>query len=335
MTTIQDIAEDLGLSAMTISRALNGHPDVKEETRRRVMERARELNYRPNRWARSLVTRRSHMIGVVIPDISYTFFSEIVGGVQDALEPEGYTLILCNSAGDPERERREVDMLVGSRTEGLIVASSMPFEDASYFAALRSEGVPYVLIDRVFEDLDCPRVKADDREAGRMLVRHLVSLGHKRIAHIRGPRVSTAIERYEGYMEAMRAAGLQIRDTDIEQGGFTFDAGLAAMQRLLARNPRPPAIFGANDPCAMGALRACRQAGLRVPQDVSIVGVGAVEADFLPEPFLTTIEWSRREMGALAGRLLLEAIRGGEPAQREYVLRPSLIVRRSTAPPPS
>lgn len=331
MTTIQDVAGDLGLSAMTVSRALNGHPDVKEETRRRVISRAQELNYRPNRWARSLVTQRSHIIGVVIPRINFAFFSEVVGAVQETVEQQGYSLILCNSSEDPDRERREIDMLVGSRAEGLIVASVWPYRDPSLFRGLQEEGVPFVLIDRIFEGFSAHSVVADDVMVGRLAAEHLIELGHRRIAHIKVESVSSGVGRLKGFLEGAKAAGVEVRDEYVVEGGFDVQGGMRGMRRLLALNPRPTAVFGPSDPAAMGAIRVCRDEGLRVPADMSIVGAGAIEYDYLPEPFLTTLRWDRRAMGIEAGQMLLSQINGEGSPKQAIFRRPSLVVHRSTA----
>ncbi len=333
MTTIQDIATDLGLSAMTISRALNGHPDVKDETRTRIEQRARELNYRPNRWARSLVTRRSHIIGVVIPDFSHTFFSEIVSGIQEAVERRGYTLILCNSAGDENRETREINMLIGSRADGLIVASSFERGDSTLFRGLQSEGVPFVLIDRNFDDMTGPFVGVDDETAGRLAAEHLLELGHRRLALIPGPHLSTSERRARGFLTAAAKAGVNVDPRYILGGSFSYEGGETAMSQMLRLDPRPTAVFAANDPAAMGAIRACRQAGLIVPNDISIMGAGGVEFEYLPEPFLTTTDWSRREIGLRAGEMVLEVIEGAGSVPEAVSLSPRLVVRRSTAPP--
>lgn len=336
MTTIQDIAAELGLSAMTVSRALNGHPDVKDETRARVEERARELNYRPNRFARGLVSRQSKLIGVVIPEISHTFFSEITGGIQEAIEPDGYTLILCNSAGSPERERREVDMLVGGRVDGLIAASTFPQDDPELYAGLAEEGVPFVLIDRYFPALESARVHGDDDATIRLCVEHLANLGHRDIGFIRGPDVSTSSLRLAGFRESLRALGLRENPDWIVPGGFTVDAGREAGLQLLQRPSRPTAICAVNDPCALGLAQSARRLGLKVPQDLSITGVGKIEPDYLPEQYLTTTEWSRAEIGATAGRTLLAMIGGGSPADLpDVMLSPKLVIGRSTGPPPS
>ena len=335
MATIQDIAADLGLSAMTVSRALNGHPDVRDETRQRVQERARELNYRPNRWARSLVTRESHIIGVVIPEISHTFFSEITAGIQEAIEPRGYTLIVCNSASDHTRERREVDMLVGSRADGLIVASAFQADKHGFYEQLQQQHVPFVLIDRYFPGFDCPRVLGDDRKASGLCARHLIELGHRKIAFIKGTDVSVSRDRRAGFEQALAAANIQIPPEYFAQGDFDWQSGARAMRSLLQLPDRPTAVCCVNDPAAMGAIRACREAGLDVPRDISITGVGAVELEYAPEPFLTTTDTSRLDLGRAAASMLLEMIEGRRPDPMEQLIEPAFLIRRSTAPPPS
>lgn len=333
MATIQDIAADLGLSAMTVSRALNGHPDVRDETRRRVQERASALNYRPNRWARSLVTRESKIIGVVIPEISHTFFSEITAGLQESIETLGYTLIVCNSASDPDRERREVDMLLGSRADGLIVASAFHADDHDLYEQLQQQRVPFVLIDRFFPGLPCPRVRTDDRKASQTCARHLIELGHQDIAFIAGSDVSVSRERRAGFEQALREAGLPVRPEFLVEGDFDWRSGEQAMLGLLDLPRRPSAVCCVNDPNAMGAIRACRQSGLDVPGDISVTGIGAIEFDYAPEPFLTTTETSRLELGRAAANMLAEIIEGRTPNPLEQLIEPHLLIRRSTAGP--
>ena len=334
MATIQDIAGDLGLSAMTVSRALNGHPDVREETRQRIQERARQLNYRPNRWARSLVTRESQIIGVIVPEISNTFFSEITAGLQEAIEVRGYTLIVCNSASDPDRERREVDMLLGSRADGLIVASVFHADKPQLYQQLQDQREPFVLIDRFFPGFDCPRVRTDDRMAAALCAQHLIELGHRDIAFIAGSDVSVSRERQLGFQQAMEDAGIEIDPAYIVEGDFDWLRGAEAMRKLI-RLPNPPtAVCCVNDPAAMGAIRACREAGIETPRDISVTGVGAIELEYAPDPFLTTTETSRLDIGRISGNMLLELIEGRRPDPLERLLEPNLLVRRSTAPPP-
>ena len=333
-TTIQDIARKLGLSSMTVSRALRGHPAVKAETRRKVLALAAELKYRPNRWARSLVTGKSKIIGVVVPDISHSFFSDITRGVQDAIEKRGYTMMLCHSKGDARRERSEIDTLLGAQVDGLIVASEQPEDSPDVFLELQQHETPFVLVDRFFSGLDCPRLGVDDRAVGRLATRHLVELGHTRIAHIRGPDVSTSLLRTEGYVSALKESGLPVTDSWIVSSNFGFEAGADAMSALLRLIQRPTAVFAGNDPSAIGAIRGCRAAGLEVPGDVSIVGAGNIEGADHPNPFLTTVDWPRHELGRRAGTMLLRLIDGQPPLERtKHILRPQLLVRNSTAKP--
>ena len=333
-STIEDIARQLGLSAMTVSRALRGRPNVSEATKRRVLQAAQEPNYKPNRWARSLVTRTSHIIGIVVPDISHTYFAEIARGVEETIDSEGYDLLLCHSRRDPERERRELDMLMGSRVDGLIVASEQQEDDPKTFVELQERGVPFVLIDRFFRGLDCPFVGVDDRAIGKLATEHLIELGHTCIAHISGPAVSTGLLRYDGYLKAMKARGIRVNPNWTVKCGFDTDGGREAMTRMLARKPRPTAVFAANDPSAIGVIEACRDAGLRIPADISIVGAGNIEGTIHPNPFLTTVDWPRLELGREAAKMLLRLI---SPRRKRKVNRkiyaPRLLARQSTGAP--
>ncbi len=332
--TMQDIAQKLGVSAMTVSRALSGHPDVNEEKRKAIIELAEQLRYRPNRWARTLITNKSYLIGVVVPDISQLFFNEIMRGVEEILSPAGYDLVLCHSDRNAERELHEIDMLISRRIDGLVIASEQPSDKLDIFTELSEHNTPYVLIDRYFDNLDCPRVRADDRLAGKIATRHLIDLGHKRIAHISGPAVSPGRLRCEGYLAAMQEAGLPVESGMLVPSGFNIEGGYEAMKGLLALSPRPTAVYAGNDPLAFGAVRACQEAGVAVPRDISVAGSGDTELTHHPDPYLTTVSWNRRELGRIAGRLLLERLTdkpSGE--QGDTILEPRLVVRRSTAPP--
>jgi LacI family transcriptional regulator len=327
--TIADIGRELGLSAMTVSRALNGSPDVNEETRQRVLSHAARVKYRPNRWARSLVTQKSRVIGMVVPDISHSFFSEITRAVQQTLEPHGYALMLCHTDGDVRREEAAIDMLLGSRVDGLIVASQRGETDPGMFTGLRT---PFVLLDRSFQALECACARTDDVQVGELAAQHLIDLGHRRIAHLLGCNVSAGRLRFEGFRRVMLRNGVAYQSDHVVEGGFRFDGGYAGMQRLLALNPRPTAVFAANDPSAIGAIQACRDAGLRVPEDMSIIGAGAVEGPLTPLPFLTTVDWSRESLGREAAELLLGAMDDNAAPPREFIAKPMLVKRRSTGP---
>lgn len=332
-STLDDIGRELGLSAMTVSRALNGHPNVHEDTREKVLRLAKRLNYRPNRWARSLATRRSRIIGVVVPDISHAYFSEIIRAVQDTIEPRGYDLMLCHTHADTARESAAVNMLLGSRVEGLLVASSLESHDDTAYETLQRERVPLVLLDRYFPKLDIPHVRTDDALVARLATCHLLELGHRRIAHIRGPNVTTGCLRAEAFRSVMSDAGIAVEETWLCPAKFDFESGYRAMRHLLSGSVRPTAVFAGNDPSAFGALQACRDAGLSVPGDISLVGAGSIEGAYYPNPFLTTVDWSRQEMGIAGTNMLLAMMEERVPDSTGYVAEPHLIIRQSTAPP--
>jgi LacI family transcriptional regulator len=332
--TVTDIARKLGVSPMTVSRALNAHPAVNDETRRKVSQLAQELNYRPNRWARSLVTRRSGVIGLLVPDISHAFYAEVTIGIQQVIEAKGFSLILSCSHRDTDAEVRALDSLVASRVEGLIIASTQPENSVTYVNNLRTTGIPFVLVDRFFRRLSCTRLTTDDMEVGRIATEHLISLGHRRIAHLSGAGISTGRLREEGYRHAMGAHGMKADLQWIVAGNFRAEESRRATHFLLQLPNRPTAIFAASDYSAFGALSACRDNGLEVPRDLSVIGAGDIEGASNPYAFLTTITWAREKLGREAARLLMDSI--ADPVRfkpANIVFPPSLIVRQSTAPP--
>lgn len=334
--TIIDIAGRLGLSAMTVSRALRGpEAGASEATRKRVMACAAKLGYQPNRWARSLVQSRSSMVGIIIPDISHAYFAAITNGIERVLEEAGYNILLCHSRNNPEREASEIAMLLGTRADGLIVAPARPPRDPGPFLDIRRRRVPLVLIDRFFTGQPFPCARTDDRAVGRLAARHLAGLGHRRIGFIGGPALSTALLRRRGFLDELRASSLAPPAAWIASGNFEIDGGRRAMSAILASLPRPTAIFCANDPVALGAVYTAREAGLRVPEDISIMGAGNIEGPHHPNPYLTTIEWPQEELGRAAARLLLDAIGRARSAAApaSELFPPRLLIRQTTAPP--
>ena len=329
--TIVDIARELGVSPMTISRALNGSREVSEETRRKAARCAERLGYRPHRWARSLVTNVSSVIGVVVPDISHSYFAELTRGVEEVVAKAGYELLLSDSRMDAGRERQAIDTLVGSRVAGLVVASEEPSARPQPFVRLHATGTPFVLVDRFFPRCDFAAVRVDDVAVGRLATACLLDLGHRRVAHIGGPQISPAKLRRRGYLEALRARGIEAREDYVAAGRFDIESGRDAMKKLLALSPRPTAVFAGNDPMAIGAFYACREAGLAVPADISIVGAGNIEGAHHPNPFLTTVDWPRVDLGRAAAAMLIAAIANPSGAARVEILAPRLLLRQSTA----
>jgi LacI family transcriptional regulator len=328
---MKDIARDLGVSLMTVSKALRNHSDISENTRKRVMQRARELRYQPNWIARSLVTRRTYMVGLVIPDLMHSFFAEVAKGVAERLEPAGYQVVIANSQEDPRTEARQISALLARNVDGLIIASAHNSSRAELFRTLRARKAPYVLIDRLPAGLSAHYVGCKDEEIGLLATGHLIQEGCRRVAHIRGPAVPTGTGRLRGYRRALRSRGVEAPADYVVGGHFDDAAGYAAMRRLLALKPHPDGVFCYNDPVAAGAIRAVLDAGLKVPQDVAIIGSGNVHySDLLRVP-LSTIDQSSFLIGQTAAELLIDCVEAKKPlAPRHVFFPPRLVVRESS-----
>jgi len=331
-TTMKRIAEDLGVSITTISKVLNNRADIGAATRARVLARIAELGYQPNAVARSLTLRRTHTLGIVIPDLMHSFFVEVLAGLEAAARPRGYGLLLCSSNEDPRKERAELQLLAQRQVDGVVLASTHVSSNADLLHRLIGNGVGLVMIDRDdHPDVPCDRVLTDDEQVGRLATAHLVATGRRAVAHIAGPRIVHARRRTEGYRQALATARIRVRPEWIVRGGFKEIEGYRAMTRLLALRRRPDAVFAANDPAAIGAMKAIWEAGLRVPDDIAVVGAGDIaHGDLLRVP-LTTISWSRSDLGRRAAELLLDRIDNhGRGRYRRVVIPPRLVVRGSS-----
>jgi LacI family transcriptional regulator len=330
--TLADIARELGVSKMTVSRAINNNPLINAETRARVLEVARRMNYQPNQYARALATNRSYLIGVVVPDLMHSYFAEICRGIESVARPEGYQNLICNTDEDAAKEVDEVEALL-PRTDGLIVASSLPPSDAAFYRRNIKGGAKVVLIDRRLEGVRCPVVTTDDVQVGMLATEHLISLGHRRIGHLRGTSATTAAGRYEGYKKALAKHRLPSSGSLVRDCGFSEREGYEAMRAWIEKGDVPGAIFAVNDPTAIGAMQALEEAGMKVGSDVALVGGGNIHyADMLRVP-LTTVSWSRSEMGQQAARLLLDLIEGKKASNEkpQSIVLPSELILRSSS----
>lgn len=315
-----------------MSRALHrADLPLRPETRRRVLAAVERLGYRPSAIARGLRLQRTHALGMLVPDITNPFFPPIIRGVEEAARDRGYELVLCNTDDSPERETASLRLLREHQADGLLIATSR-MADATV-AGLRRERFPFVLVNRgsrVPADL---AVEVDNERAAEAVIAHLADLGHRRIAHIAGPlSTTTGAERAAGFREAMKARGLPTDASLLEEAdAYAEPSGHAACSRLL--RAAPTAIFAANDLLALGALRAVREAHLRVPQDVSLVGVNDIPLAELIDPPLTTIRVPQREMGRLAANMLIAVLEKTPIAHRHVVLDTTLVIRGSTGSP--
>ena len=328
--TLADIARELGLSKMTVSRAINNDPLVNSKTRDRVLEVSQRLNYKPNHFARALVTNRSFLIGVIVPDLMHSYFAEIMHGISSFARGSNYQIVIGNSEEQIAREVDEVEALRW-RTDGLIIAPTAPISKAEVYKKLIENGTKIVLIDRTLENLDCPMVTTDNVAVGLLATEHLIRLGHKQIGHLRGTTTSTSSERFEGYKQALSKNGLSKDKALVRECGLMESDGYRAMKAWIKDGNLPTAIFAVNDPAAIGAMQAMAEAGVDIGKDIAIVGGGNIHyGDMLRVP-LTTVSWSRREMGQAAARLLIQLIQGrdGDAGHQKVILSPSLIVRKS------
>ncbi|WP_324670313.1 LacI family DNA-binding transcriptional regulator [Geochorda subterranea] len=326
--TIRDVAARARVSKATVSYVLNGRPGVSARTRQRVLEVMEELGYRPNTVARSLASRKTQTLGLVIPDISDMFYAHIIRGVESAANERDYILNLCTTRSDPRREREVVDSLMSGRVDGVILMTYSL--DHAYLEKLRATGRPFVLLDDPDAGPSLHAVSVDNSEAGFKAAEYLISLGHRKIAFIHGsPRSRDTWYRFSGFRRALQASGVALREEYVRVGDFTRDGGFKAASELMSLPDPPTAILAANDQMAIGALEAITRSGRRVPEDVSLMGVDDIEAASMIRPPLTTIRQPTYEMGRQAVDLLVRLIGGEELEPRHILLPVTLVVRES------
>jgi LacI family transcriptional regulator len=331
---LKDIARDLGLSTVTISKVLRDHSDISEETRKRVLKRMEELHYQPNFAARALITGRTYTLGLVVPDLLHPFFAQVAKAISSGIRGQGYSLMITSSEEDPQLEQQEIEQLLARRVDALLIASAQWTVES--FRRIEEQRVPYILIDRRFVGLPANFVGVDDEAVGLLATNHMIEQGCQRIAHIRGPETSTALGRVEGYKRALSAHRMPPLPGHIISIGTSGDdrgepGGYEAAKKLLASTPRPDGIFCFNDPIAMGAMRAILDAGLRIPEDIAVMGCGNVSySGFLRVP-LTSIDQDSAAIGRKAAELALVLVEAKEIMHpKTELLVPRLVVRAST-----
>ena len=331
MATMKDVARKANVSVTTVSHVLNGSRFVSDEARGRVLDAMDELAYKRNALARSLRQKHSHTIGLILPDATNPFFAEVARSVSDESSLRGYSMIICNTDGDGEKEERFFRILTEKQVDG----SSLIEAGASRGAAssIGKLGIPTVMMDR-FSRLDgVDTLRIDNAGGGALATRRLLSLGHRRIACVAGPSdVTPSAERVSGYRTALTEAGIPFREEYVLKGDFHPESGYEATCRLLGLDEPPTAVFACNDLMAFGAIRAAFEKGLSVPRDISVVGFDDIRLAAFFNPPLTTVAQPHREMGVLAIRLLLERIADRNLPVRSPLLPTTLKLRSSTAP---
>ncbi len=328
--TIKEVARAAGVSVATVSRVFNEKGPVREETRQRIREVAQRLGYAPHAMARSLITKKTGTLGVLLPDLYGEFFSEVIRGVDLAARHDGYHILVSSSHSDRSEVEAVLRALRG-RIDGLIVMS--PEADARALEANLPGALPIVLLNCRVEGTRFDSINIDNYGGARAVVRHLAGLGHRRIAHVKGaPGNHDALERLIGYRDAMQALDVPGQATDeLEiEGSFNEESGYRAGEEILRMQPRPTAVFAANDAMAVGLLSALQEAGLGVPDDIAVTGFDDIPiARFLTPP-LTTVRLAIAELGALAVQRLVLAMARGEDRERQHEILPTTLVVRGS-----
>ena len=328
---MREVAEHADVSVTTVSHVVNETRPVSDALRQRVLDAMEELDYRPNRLARSLRRGETNTIGVIVPDSSNPFFAEVARGVEDTSFEERYSVILCNSDGDLEKELFYTNVLTAKQVDGILfVAAGMSTE---HIQALQEDRVPLVVVDRNIPDVCVDEVLTDNTRGGEMVTRHLIDLGHRRIGCITGPSdVTPSADRVAGYEQALHEAGIPIDESIILKGDFQYSSGHQAAHKLLSMEDPPTAIFACNDLMAVGVMSAARELDQRVPEDLSVAGFDDVHLACFTNPPLTTVAQPKYEMGALATRILLQRMQDHDSPPRHELLPTRLVIRQSTAP---
>lgn len=330
--TIKDIARELGISKSTVSRALADRFDVKPETRQAVLEMAQKLKYRPNVMALNFMHQQTKIIGVVVPEFLNSFFPRMIIEIQRVCEQQGYHVLITQSNENPADELKNLNIMRSAMVDGLIVSVVHRNRNIEHFKQLQEDGIPIVFVNRASDLSDATLVTVDDEKMAFFAVEHLIYGGRRRILHLTGPAdLKNTQERRTGYRNALSKHRIPVDEELIREGGIERETGYRAMQRYFEGGGIvPDAVFGFNDPVAIGAMEAIKQAGYRIPQDIAVVGFSESRSALLIDPPLTSVAQPLSELGATAARLLLEKIEHPDTPPKRVVLNASLNIRRSS-----
>ncbi|WP_400192204.1 LacI family DNA-binding transcriptional regulator [Hymenobacter sp. B81] len=335
-TSLTDLAKALGLSASTVSRALADHPEVSEATKQRVRQMAAELHYQPNQLAAALRKGRSNTLGVLVPHITGHFFPEVVNGIAIEASKAGYNVMICQSNEDALQERRNIELLMNAQVEGILVSLASTTQDFGHFDAVSQLDVPLVFFDRIVEGMEGHHISAvvlDDHAGAYAAVSHLIEQGCRRIAHFTGPlHLNIHKNRHQGYMDALRDHGLEFVEELVYIDDLQLATGARGMEHLLGLAQPPDAVFSSNDLAAVGAMQTLKAHGLRIPQDMALVGFSNEAFTALTEPTISSVDQGSHDMGRTAVQQLVKmlAADSADGAPRPVVLKPRLLIRDSS-----
>lgn len=328
--TLQDIAIKLGLSTSTVSRALNDHPDINAETKNLVRNAAKELNYQPNILAKGLKGDKMATIGVIVPEIKHDFFSSAISGIEQVAYQSGFIILVCQSNESSEREVINTKTLLYNRVAGIIASISQDTNSTGHFQHVIERNIPLVFFDRVPDEIKAHKVVIDDMKSSYDAVNFLIQKGYNKIAHFAGPPLlGICKNRLVGYKNALLDSGKEVNNNLIVYGGLHEQDGYNAMDLLIKNNLLPDSIFAVNDPVAIGAFQRIKEANLKIPEDIGIVGFSNNKIASIVEPPLTTINQPSFEMGKRAAKIIIDMIENGLTEPITEIMETELVVRNS------
>jgi len=332
--TILDIARELNITAATVSRALNDHPGIRESTKQAVRDTATRLNYKHNKIASSLRLGKSNIVGVIIPSAEINFFGSVVHGIEKVAAENNYTVLIYQSNELYEFEKKGVQTFLQSRVDGVLASISKETINLDHYSEIRNRGIPLVLFDRTDDKLGVSSVVVDDYAGAFQATSHLIEEGCRKVAHIAGQQhVNIFNLRLKGYIEALNVHNIPLNEDFIVYGKVSIESGRECMKQLLSGPVRPDAVFAVEDFTALGAIQAIKAAGLRIPEDIAIIGFANEAFGEYLTPSLSTVNQQTVTMGEEAARLLFEGLRSGEPFHahpRKLILKPQVICRGSS-----
>ncbi len=333
-TTITEIARELKISPSTVSRAINNHPAISPATREAVIELARKLNYQPNLLALNLLRKKTNTIGVIVPEITSYFFSSVINGIQDLLNPQGVNIIIGQSNESYEEEKSIIRSFTSIRVDGFLISPSSETNNFDHLQILIDNNIPLVVFDRDCEGIEVDKVFVDEYSGAFQAVNHLVKTGCRRIAHIAGSSIlSTSRHRLNAYKDALKTNGIPVKQEYIVNSkGFMPEHGIEPTQKLLELPEPPDAIFAINDGVAIGAMYVIKNAGLVIPDQISVIGFDDDPHSAYFRPSLSTVWQPTYELGMLSARLLMKRVKAGNNNSKTRVekLFPELIIRGSS-----
>ena len=325
---IKDVANKANVSIATVSRVLNNKPDVKDETKQKVLHIVKELGYQPNNNARGLVLNKTFTLGLIIPDIQNPFFPEIARGVEDCARRQGYSIIMCNTDNDKLEEKKAIQLMLSKQVDGLIVLLSM--ENRNILQELISKKIPVVQIDRIIDTDEAVSITVDNIQSAYQATSYLIGLGHQKICHITGSlNTKNAMDRIEGYRIALKQHGLIVSNELILEGDYEKVIDYQKLNGILRSKDRPTAIFAANDLMAIKLYKIIKETELMIPDDISIIGHDNINISSLVSPGLTTMNQPKYKMGKLASEFLIKEIENKPYRKKHILLNTNLIIRSS------